>query len=438
MASIFKRRRLKPIPDNADIRSTKKGRTAAWTDARGRRQSRPVNDAGDKIVVEDERYTIVYVDHTGKRRTVTGASDKTATGEIANKLEGDVMLRRRGVIDARAETIADESKKPIEKHLADYRAKMVAANRSDKHIEETLSIIDKMVEDCGFATVAEINPDAVNHYATRCKDQNLASRTIQWHLGTIGAVTRWLVRTGKLASDPLVTVEKPNPQADRRRERRFLLPDEYPYLERAMRTGPDRYDTPAIERMLLYDTAIQTGLRSGEMRSLTRGKFHLSKGPYYVICRAGSTKNKKDARQYITADLAARIKKHLRSKTPNAPAFRMPRDTVMAEMIRQDMDAARTAWLAEVADNPQLYAERENSDFLASLDSEGRLFDFHTLRHTCASWLALKGAHPKAIQSVMRHSSIVLTMDMYGHLIPGQEAETIELFNDFMVSRKIG
>ncbi len=35
----------------------------------------------------------------------------------------------------------------------------------------------------------------------------------------------------------------------------------------------------------------------------------------------------------------------------------------------------------------------------------------------------MQGAHPKLVQTVMRHSSITLTMDTYGHLFPGQEAE---------------
>jgi len=40
----------------------------------------------------------------------------------------------------------------------------------------------------------------------------------------------------------------------------------------------------------------------------------------------------------------------------------------------------------------------------------------------------LAGAHPKAVQSIMRHSTITLTMDTYGHLFPGQDAETVLLF----------
>lgn len=37
----------------------------------------------------------------------------------------------------------------------------------------------------------------------------------------------------------------------------------------------------------------------------------------------------------------------------------------------------------------------------------------------------MRGAHPNAVKAVMRHSTITLTMDTYGHLFPGQEAETV-------------
>ena len=42
----------------------------------------------------------------------------------------------------------------------------------------------------------------------------------------------------------------------------------------------------------------------------------------------------------------------------------------------------------------------------------------HDLRHTCSSLLIAQGAHPKAIQVHLGHSSIAVTMDRYGHLFP--------------------
>lgn len=47
----------------------------------------------------------------------------------------------------------------------------------------------------------------------------------------------------------------------------------------------------------------------------------------------------------------------------------------------------------------------------------------HDLRHTCAALLIAEGAHPKAIQEHLGHSSITVTMDTYGHLFPSQMEE---------------
>ena len=48
----------------------------------------------------------------------------------------------------------------------------------------------------------------------------------------------------------------------------------------------------------------------------------------------------------------------------------------------------------------------------------------HDLRHTCAALLIDQGESPKYVQQQLRHSSIKITFDTYGHLFPekGQEA----------------
>ena len=51
----------------------------------------------------------------------------------------------------------------------------------------------------------------------------------------------------------------------------------------------------------------------------------------------------------------------------------------------------------------------------AGLPAETR---FHDLRHTCAALCISLGAHPKAIQERLGHSSITVTLDRYGHLVP--------------------
>jgi len=47
-----------------------------------------------------------------------------------------------------------------------------------------------------------------------------------------------------------------------------------------------------------------------------------------------------------------------------------------------------------------------------------RVIRFHDLRHTCASLLIDQAENPKYVQKQLRHASIQVTFDRYGHLFP--------------------
>jgi len=187
-----------------------------------------------------------------------------------------------------------------------------------------------------------------------------------------------------------------------------------------------------LERALTYRTAIQTGLRAAELRSLTRGRLYLNAKRPYVLCAAGSTKNRKQAQQFIDDTLAAELKTHVAAKSPQAPVFSLPYGSNLARMLRDDVAAARKAWLQEPELDADKRLQREQSDFLAVENHDGQRLDFHSLRHTCGAWLAQAGAHAKTVQAIMRHSTITLTMDTYGHLFPGSEADAVVKMSDML------
>ncbi len=64
----------------------------------------------------------------------------------------------------------------------------------------------------------------------------------------------------------------------------------------------------------------------------------------------------------------------------------------------------------------------------------GRCFDFHGLRAQCATLLAQRGVHPKIAQSILRHSDINLTMNVYTRTDQAQKASAVTglsaLFSD--------
>jgi len=47
-------------------------------------------------------------------------------------------------------------------------------------------------------------------------------------------------------------------------------------------------------------------------------------------------------------------------------------------------------------------------------------FRIHDLRHTAASLMIQAGYPPKMLQEILGHASITTTLDLYGHLYPGE------------------
>jgi len=50
---------------------------------------------------------------------------------------------------------------------------------------------------------------------------------------------------------------------------------------------------------------------------------------------------------------------------------------------------------------------------------------FHSLRHYHASWLLRQNIHPKVVQERLGHSSIIITLNTYSHLIPNMQGDVI-------------
>ena len=50
----------------------------------------------------------------------------------------------------------------------------------------------------------------------------------------------------------------------------------------------------------------------------------------------------------------------------------------------------------------------------------------YNLRHTHATLLLIDGINPKIVAERLEHSSVVLTLDTYSHVIPTMQKETAE------------
>jgi integrase len=57
----------------------------------------------------------------------------------------------------------------------------------------------------------------------------------------------------------------------------------------------------------------------------------------------------------------------------------------------------------------------------------------HECRHTYASLMIAAGVNAKALSEYMGHSSITITLDRYGHLMPGNESEAAALLDAYLL-----
>ncbi len=59
----------------------------------------------------------------------------------------------------------------------------------------------------------------------------------------------------------------------------------------------------------------------------------------------------------------------------------------------------------------------------------------HAARHTAASVMIAAGVNVKALSEFLGHASITITLDRYGHLLPGSIAEATTLLDAYLDRR---
>ena len=369
-------------------------------------------------------FYITYHVRPRQRRTVKGCKDKAATEALARKLEADVMLRREGVIDVRAEKLAQWESLPLKDHLADFENAMRARGVTTKHLAATLGCIRMVSDACGFQRPLDLDPARVSAYVAGVRRKGTGARTINARLTAFKAFTRWLFRTERMRTDPMMQVSKLNARTDRRRERRALADDEVVRLLQAAERGHVFRKLTGPDRALLYRLAVETGLRKGELASLTPESFGLRDPEAAVVTVAAAySKHRRDDVVPMRADLAQVMAAYVADKAADGRLFRLPDKP--ADMLKADLRQARAWWIREVRD-PAERRRRRALSFLASRDASGRVVDFHALRHTFITRLARSGVTPAVAKSLARHSTIVLTMDHYTHTLIEDERAALD------------
>ncbi|MBM4041215.1 MAG: site-specific integrase [Planctomycetes bacterium] len=455
MAAVYRKtytRPLSELPPNAEIAQRKDGRKVArWRDAWGRKHAAPLTANGEGVLIQAETYTARY-------RTASGRAIEAASGcrdkEAAKAFLADLVRREelvRGKVMTRAEAdMADAAKSPISIHVEAYLEHLSTKSRhgfklSADHRANVRRDLDRVVADCGFAALADLSREGVEAWLTDREADGMGASTRNHYAGAIIAFANWCVRTRRLAANPLNGLSRSDESLDRRRLRRALTEEELLKLldvargrplheamvirrgrhkgQATTRVRPDvRQELEAIgrQRALIYATLATTGLRKGELASLTVGHAFLDGARPYLRLSAADAKSRKEAFLPLRHDVAREIAVWLDGRlaarqraardagetipstlSPDEPLFRVPR--ALVKVLRRDLKFAGIS---------------------TDKDAQGRRLDVHCLRVSFSTLLTKTGAAPRVAQAALRHSTINLTMNTYTDetLLPVAEA----------------
>ncbi len=475
MGTVFKKTATKPLPAGTKIIVRKGQRLAEWIDAKEKRRTAPVTvgkNGTDRIVITARTYMAKFRDGSGiVKEVATGCRDESAARSILGKLERRAVLVKGEVLTAAEDAIIDHQGTPLVDHIDAFIDHQKAKGVS-RRVKDTLSQLRRVAAGCGFRRLADLDATALERWLLDRKAEGMSAGTMNQYRSAWVAFGNWCARNGRLLGNPLSVLPKADESADRRRTRRALTESELmrlldvanrrPLLDRmtvyrGKRKGEvyaklrpevqSRLERLGRERALIYKTLVLTGLRKGELASLTVGQLNLDAPTPSLVLEAADEKNREGATIPLRADLAADLRGWLADKATalqeaaqRVPAVRfdskhpqqgkrnqgdstgregqsclpltrvpadMPLFTVPAGLVRildRDLVAAGIARRVEVSPGKWKIEKR---------DERGRTVDVHALRHTFGTLLSAAGVAPRTAQAAMRHSTIDLTMNVY-------------------------
>jgi integrase len=273
---------------------------------------------------------------------------------------------------------------------------------------------DHVLPELGAHKLHEIQRRDLQDLADRLIAKGLDPSTVRNAIAPVRCIYRRAVARGELAVNPTSGLELAAPQG---RRERIADPAEAAALIAGL---------PDSDRAL-WAGAFFAGLRAGELQALRWEDVDLAGGLIRVE-RAYDPK----AREYITpkskagkrtvpipAVLRGFLVEHkLRSGRSEGLVFgRGAHSPFTSSNVRR---RAHTAW-------KHLNAERADLELEAFAP-----IGLHEARHTFASLMIAAGVNLKALSTFMGHSSITITLDRYGHLLPGSEEEAAGLLDAYL------
>jgi integrase len=352
-----------------------------------------VTDDGDK------RFVACYRDPEGRQRSAGTYSSRRAAVRAPNREEAKVRdgawhdhSRGEVTFAEYVETVWLPSKHVETSTLAAYRSYL------DKHFLPTF----------GRRPMGKILPTEIQRWVTTATEAGLSAASVRKYHTMLHSVFQRALRDRVVTFNPCVHTELPKVVKQRART---LTPEEYDAVLAAL---------PAQHR-LMVETAINTGLRWGELIALKPRHLDTATGRLTVeeTIVEVSTKNSPTGARMLSKPY--------------------PKDNESRSMaLPEELVDKLAGWIStrHLGPGDLLFATREGTPisrntfrtriWLPAIKASGVDFDVrvHDLRHAHASWLLAGGSDLKSVMDRMGHAQITTTQK-YLHTLPDADAKNL-------------
>ena len=396
-----------------------------------------------------KRWYLDFRDHRGIRRKMPAFVEKRQTQYFANHVESLVSCRGAGkstptdlqrwveglpasmlkkfVSWSLIDQLRAHGTKLLSEHLQNWRKSLIASGYTEKHIKAVFPRVEKIVQECGFQSLSDIDPVKIESYLVRLRDRGqevilkqvdketgkpkrktvrISKATYNKFVQAIQQFCRWLVDVGRIDRNPIHVLKKITvTSGDKKRPARTLAIEEIRMLIQTTFIAEDYRGISGQERSLIYLLACESGLRADEIRNLKPSDFDFA--GHTVAVSDKTSKNRKAAVLPLKRDTAEMIQRHTKNKMPHIPAFNLPEQPHL--MIKSDLARAGIEYKTE----------------------QGTAH-FHSLRHNFATALDATAKSAKTAQNLMRHSDPRLTLNIYTHGVAENERAAVESLPDLM------
>ena len=353
------------------------------------------------------------------RRKARKIGTREAAERVKREIEARLALGDVGIFEKPAKsapTFREYSEQWMHQHVAASCKRSTADNY-------TTVLNVRVLPRFGSVAIDKISRADIREYlAEMVAEGRLRRRTITLTLGVIRAVLSAAVDDGLIQANPAVRLGKFTQTGEQKFKATPLAPDEAVSLI----TAAKEYSPEFFHPLVLV--ALRAGLRRGEIIGLKFGDIQFGESErdrnrYILVQRNVSArygkfttpKNKKDRRVDLSKELRAVLLE--------------VRDRRLLEAFANGKASVAEELVFPSSTNTPLTPGRLIEDFFQPCLELAGLHHrrFHDLRHTFASNLLRAGAPMTYVKDQLGHGSIAVTVDLYGHLLPGADVDWMEV-----------